>query len=86
MMKRMKKEITRLQSELETMKQTKNEMHGMLDIKNKIYERQKQFLWSHSHDITNGASKKYDKDSRRRTWCPSSTVPNVKSLIPLPGT
>lgn len=84
MMIRMKQEISRLQTELQTLEYTKNhEFEKVLEIQKKIFERERQFLVSHSHPLIenhlNGT-----KDVRRKTWCPTSVVTTHKSQIPQP--
>lgn len=64
-MKRLKKEINRLQAELKEEKLRSNDQVTWLRLQQKILERESQFL----------KSKKCEKGDkiRRRTWCP--TVP-----------
>ncbi|CAO1329328.1 unnamed protein product [Diamesa hyperborea] len=80
MMKRLEKEISRLRLQLST-QETKISAFQTNDIEKKIADRVNQFL--HSHNVNNSAPvSRTDDYSRRRTWCPTSTIPVKASLIP----
>lgn len=80
MMKRLEKEISRLRLQLST-QETKISAFQTNDIEKKIADRVNQFL--HSHNVNNTAPvSRTDDYSRRRTWCPTSTIPVKASLIP----
>lgn len=75
MMKRLQKEISRLQQQLKN-EQSKNSDIKIFQIQKQITERENQFL--HSNNVNYLQSE--DKN-RRRTWCAPLTD-NVKSNIP----
>lgn len=80
MMKRLEKEISRLRLQLLT-QETKISAFQTNDIEKKIADRVNQFL--HSHNVNNTAPvSRTDDHCRRRTWCPTSTIPVKTSLIP----
>lgn len=80
MMKRLEKEISRLRVQLST-EQAKNSSFPSTDIEKKIADRVNQFL--HSHNVNNTAPiSRTDDHCRRRTWCPTSTIPVRTSMIP----
>lgn len=81
MMKRLQKEISRLEQQLQIEK-SKNSEIQVHQIKNQIMLRQSQFLHSQSISVT-----QIEDKNRRRTWCPSSTSTDetAKSCIPQPS-
>uniref|UniRef100_A0A182NJ19 Kinesin motor domain-containing protein n=1 Tax=Anopheles dirus TaxID=7168 RepID=A0A182NJ19_9DIPT len=74
MMKRLEREIKRLQSELRS-EQNKNSKIKTMELQNAITLRTNQFINS------NQAQLAVMDNSRRRTWCPSSTeIPRLAQL------
>lgn len=72
MMKRLEREIKRLQEELKS-EQNKNSKIKTLEIQNAITMRANQIINSQTYI-------KFDK-SRRRTWCPSGTASGIPKPI-----
>lgn len=72
MMKRLQKEITRLQQQLKV-EQQKNDLLNCKQLENQISEREKQFLYS-----SNVTSHRVFDPNRRKTWCSYSSMSTEK--------